>query len=160
MSLRHAPLLLILPLLAAACGSSAKNTATTTTSTAPLSQQQFVKAGNQVCIRSDQRIFKLGRLTRSPVGWAKTAAAARVGIKEMQAVKPPASAATTFNRMLDYGQQLVQAIQNVHDNLAKKKFTAAISAQFSAARLQDHVHAEAKLAGLTFCQQNLTNWPG
>jgi hypothetical protein len=35
----------------------------------------------------------------------------------------------------------------------------ASAAQFAAGRLQDRVHTSAKAAGLTFCQQPLTNWP-
>ena len=35
----------------------------------------------------------------------------------------------------------------------------AAAAQFAAAQLQDKVHQFAKMAGLTFCQQSLTNWP-
>jgi hypothetical protein len=162
--LRRASALLLLPALVAACGSSkspapATTAATTTVAAGTATQKQFVKAANAVCIRSDRRIYALGRLTRNPLGWEKTAAAGRTAVQEMQAVTPPAAEAATFNQMLNYAQQFVAAIQKVHDNLVAKKFDAAITAQFSAARLQDHVHSEAKLAGLTFCQQNLTNWP-
>jgi hypothetical protein len=146
-----------LPLLAAACGGGSKHAATTTSKA--LSESAFVQAGNQVCIRSDRRVFRLGRLTRDPAGWGKTAAAGRTGITEMKALTPPAGQQTEFDLMLTYAQGLVDAIQSVHDNLAKKKFDAAISAQFRAARFQDKTHAAAKTLGLTFCQQNLTNWP-
>jgi len=118
-----------------------------------------VQAGNQVCIRSDRRVYQIGRLTRDPAGWLKTANAGRVGIAEMKALTPPADKQTEFRLMLTYAQQLVDAIQSVHDHLANKQFDAAISAQFRAARLQDKTHAAAKNLGLTFCQQNLTNWP-
>lgn len=156
--LRRAPLLLALPLLAAACGS--KSTATgTTTATKHQTQANFVAEGNQVCIRSDRRVYQIGRLTRDPAGWLKTANAGRVGIAEMKALTPPADKQTEFRLMLTYAQQLVDAIQSVHDHLANKQFDAAISAQFRAARLQDKTHAAARNLGLTFCQQNLTNWP-
>jgi hypothetical protein len=156
--LRYA-VVLALPLLAAACGGGSKHAATTTTTSKALSESAFVQAGNQVCIRSDRRVFRLGRLTRDPAGWGKTAAAGRIGIAEMKALTPPADKQTEFNLMVAYAQGLVDAIQSVHDNLAKKKFDAAISAQFRAARFQDKTHAAAKTLGLTFCQQNLTNWP-
>jgi hypothetical protein len=166
-SLRRASALLVLPALVAACGSSKSPSTTSTPATttvaapsAPLTQSQFVSDANQVCIKADGRIYKLGRLTRNPLGWAKTAAAARLGITQMQAITPPAAKRTAFMQMLAYGRQFAASIQKVHDNLVAKKYDAAIAAQFAAARLQDHVHAEAKLAGLTFCQQNLTNWPG
>jgi hypothetical protein len=154
----------VLPALLAACGGS-KGAGTTTTTTAapapaPLNQSQFVKAANLVCIKSDSRIYKLGRLTRDPAGWAKTAAAARLGIAQMEAIPPPPAKRAAFEHMLAYARQFAVSIQKVHDGLVAKKYDAAISAQFAAARLQDHVHAQAKLAGLTFCQQNLTNWPG
>jgi len=166
-SVRPAPLVLLAPLLVAACGSSSSPaspsstpTQTSTQTSKVTSVAQFVAAANAVCIKSDRRIFKIGRLTRDPSGWAKTAAAARVGVSEMRAVTAPASRAAAFRLMLGYGQRLAQSIQTIHDELAKKHFNAAINAQFAAARLQDHVHSEAKLAGLTFCQQPLTNWPG
>jgi len=150
---------LALPLLAAACGGGSKHAATTTTGSKALSQAGFVQAGNQVCIRSDRRVYQIGRLTRDPAGWLKTANAGRVGLAEMKALTPPADKQTEFRLMLTYAQQLVDAIQSVHDHLANKQFDAAISAQFRAARLQDKTHAAAKNLGLTFCQQNLTNWP-
>lgn len=158
MSPRLAVAALALPLLASACGGGSKHAATTTT-TRTVSVQQFVQEGNQVCIRSDRRVYAIGTLTRDPAGWQKTAAAGRIGLAEMRALTPPAASAAQFKLMLSYGQQLVNAIQSVHDNLVKKKFNAAISAQFTAAGLQDKTHAAARALGLTFCQQNLTNWP-
>jgi hypothetical protein len=155
---RPAVLLLAVPLAAAACGGSSKS-AHTTTAQAHETQAEFVQAGNQVCIRSDRRVYRIGRLTRDPQGWAKTAAAGRVGLREMRSVTPSAESAAAYQLMLSYAQQLVAAIQRVHDNLVKKNYNTAISAQFAAARLQDKVHAQAKAAGLTFCQQSLTNWP-
>jgi len=151
---------LALPLLAAACGGGSKHGASTTTTEAKaLSPAAFVQAANQVCIRSDRRVYQLGRLSRDPAGWQKTAAAGRVGIAEMKSLTPPADMQAGFHLLLTYAQQLVDAIQSVHDNLAKKHYDAAISAQFRAARLQDKTHTAAKQLGLTFCQQNLTNWP-
>jgi hypothetical protein len=159
--LRFAVAALALPLLASACGGGgSKHAATTTTSTAPaLTQAQFVQQANQVCIRSDRRVYNIGRLTSAPAGWLKTANAGRVGIAEMKTLNPPAAQQAQFKLMLSYAQQLVDAIQAVHDHLAKKQVQQAISAQFRAARFQDKTHAAAKTLGLTFCQQNLTNWP-
>ena len=99
--MRRAPLILLLPLALAACGSSS-STSGTTTSAAPPSSADFVKAGNQVCIASDKRIFKIGRLSRDPRGWARTAEAAKTGVQEMRAVTPPAGKRTQFDKMLRY----------------------------------------------------------
>lgn len=160
MSSRRAAFLLTLPVLASACGGSKHTSSTTTASTTPaLTASQLVQAANQVCIRSDRRVYRIGRLSRDPVGWQQTADAGRIGIREMRALTPPAADAARFNLMLSYAQQLVNAIQAVHDNLVKKQYDKAISAQFRAARFQDKTHATAKQLGLTFCQQSLTNWP-
>jgi hypothetical protein len=121
--------------------------------------QAFVTAGNNVCMTADRRIVKLGRLTRNPVGWAKTAAEARMAIHEMEKVTPPPSRAKAYADMMRYAKVLTLSIQEVHDSLVKKNIDTAAAAQFAAAQSQDKVHEFAKAAGLTFCQQPLTNWP-
>lgn len=141
---------------ATACGGSKDAKTTSTTTGAP---QDYVTAGNQVCIRSDKRIFKIGRLSRDPKGWQRTADAARVAVREMKQVTPPADHNPAFQRMLRYGSALALSIQEVHDALVKSNLDVAAAAQFAAAQLQDKVHTAAKAAGLTFCQQPLTNWP-
>jgi hypothetical protein len=121
--------------------------------------QAFVTAANNVCMRADRQIVKLGRLTRDPKGWARTAAAARAAIGDMKTITPPAARARAFNAMLHFANALALSIQEVHDALVKKDIDTAAAAQFAAARVQDKVHETAKAAGLTFCQQPLTNWP-
>jgi type II secretory pathway component PulM len=143
----------------AACGSSKDAKTTTATTTVSTSMQAYVSAGNKVCMDSDKRIFKLGRLTRNPKGWAKTAAAARVAIAEMVKVKPPPERAAAFRQMLRFANALALSVQEVHDALVKSDLDTATAAQFAAAQIQDNVHTSAKAAGLTFCQQQLTNWP-
>jgi hypothetical protein len=155
-------LIVALALAVSACGSDTKHAATTTTSTTsttPVSVQAFVSAANGVCMAADRRIVKLGRLTRDPKGWQTTADAARVAVRQMRAVKPPPSKAQAFNQMLHYANALTLSIQEVHDSLVKKDIDTAAAAQFAAAQIQDKVHQAAKSAGLTFCQQPLTNWP-
>ena len=154
------PLLLLAVLALAACGGS-KDAKTTTTGTTTLStsMQAYVTAGNKVCMDSDKRIFKLGRLTRDPKGWAKTAAAARAAIGEMRKVTPPPERANAFKQMLRFASALALSVQEVHDALVKSDLDTATAAQFAAAQIQDNVHTSAKAAGLTFCQQQLTNWP-
>jgi hypothetical protein len=154
---RRLPLLVLLALAATACGGSKEtHTASTSTNSSP---QSFVSAGNQVCIRSDRRIFKIGRLSRDPKGWARTAAAARTAVLEMRRIVPPSDRAPAFRQMLRYANALALSIQEVHDSLVKSDLDTASAAQFAAAKIQDKVHSAAKALGLTFCQQPLTNWP-
>jgi hypothetical protein len=149
---------LTVPLLAAGCGSSSLK-ATTTVSAPPLTQKQFVSTANAICIKSDRRVFRLGRLSLLPEGWAKTAAAARQGVREMSVLHPPAARQAGFARMLRLGKQLAVGIQRVHDALAKKNYKAAQAAQLRATTADTAIHRQAKKLGLTFCQQLLTNWP-
>jgi hypothetical protein len=155
------PVLVLFAVALSACGGSgtdaAKRSATTDNSAS--SVQAFVTAGNNVCMAADQRVYKLGRLTRNPRGWARTAAEAREAIAEMQKVTPPPGRAQSFQLMMRYARGLALSIQEVHDALVKKNIDVAAAAQFAAASFQDKVHATAKSLGLTFCQQPLTNWP-
>jgi hypothetical protein len=151
-------LVLLLPLVAAACGSAHK--ADTTTSAPPLlTQQQFVSAANAVCIKSDRRVFRLGRLSLLPQGWAQTAAAARQGVTEMSALHPPAARQAGFAHLLTLSRQLATGIQRVHDALVKKNYKVAQAEQLKATKADTAIHLQAKKLGLTFCQQLLTNWP-
>ncbi len=156
--MRWLPPILIFALAVTACGSSKGAQTTSTAATSP-TLKAFVSAGNKVCMDSDKRIFKLGRLTRDPKGWGRTAAAARVAIAQMRHVKPPSAQATAFRRMIRYANALALSVQEVHDALVKSDLDTATAAQFAAAQIQDRVHTAAKTAGLTFCQQALTNWP-
>jgi hypothetical protein len=157
--LRLLSILILTVAVTTACGSSGKSSATTSTSTGATDTQSYVTAGNKVCIRSDSRIFKIGRLSRDPKGWQETAAVARSAVLEMRKVKPPPARAAAFSEMLHYGNALALAVQQVHDALVKSNLDTASAAQFAAAQIQDKVHKAAKAAGLTFCQQPLTNWP-
>jgi len=121
--------------------------------------QAYVAAGNKVCQDTDKRIMSLGRLSRNPKGWARTAAAARSGVLAMRHVSPPPERAQAFRQMLRYANALALSIQEVHNALVKKDIDTAAAAQLAAAQIQDKVHMAAKTAGLTFCQQGLTNWP-
>jgi hypothetical protein len=156
---RRLPLVLLFALAVSACGSSDSSKRSTTTTAATPSMQAFVTAGNNVCMAADKRIVKLGRLTRDPRGWARTAAEARMAVRQMQRVTPPPDRAKAFRLMVHYAGALALSIQEVHDSLVKKDIDTAAAAQFVAAKIQDKVHAAAKTAGLTFCQQPLTNWP-
>jgi hypothetical protein len=154
---RRLILLASLPLLVAACGGTSD--ASSRTTTAATTPSDYVTAGNKVCIASDKRIFKIGRLSRDPKGWARTAAAARTAVREMRTITPPAERRAAFARMLKFANALALTIQEAQLSLVKNDLDTAAAAQFAAGHLQDQVHTAAKQAGLTFCQQPLTNWP-
>ena len=155
--MRRALFVLHVPALLAGCGGS-KSAQTTPAKPRP-TQQQFVAAGNAVCVRSDRAIFRMGRLTLDPAGWARTAAAARRGVADMKRVTPPAAKDAAFQRLLALGQKLADGIQKVHDALAAKNYAKARDAQNAATDADTAIHRQAQRLGLTFCQQLLTNWP-
>ena len=146
-------------MLAAACGGGDSNSAQTTTAVQRPTQKQFVTAGNAVCIRSDRAIFRLGRLSLDPAGWAATAAAARRAVADMRRVTPPAGKDAAFQRLVTLGRQLADNIQKVHDALVKEDLAAARKEQNAATTADTAIHRQAQKLGLTFCQQLLTNWP-
>jgi hypothetical protein len=151
-------LVLALPLAATACGSGGSGSSS---SSAPprLTHEQFVAAANAVCLRSDRRVYRLGRLTLDPAGWAQTAAEARLGVADMARLRPPASAQPRFDRLLADGRRLASGIQKVHDALAKHDLGTARRWQLDATKADTAIHRRARTLGLTFCQQLLTNWP-
>lgn len=149
--------LALLPVVLAACGGS--STAKGTTTTPRQSAAEFVRAGNQVCIASDKRIFKIGRLSRDPKGWKRTADSARLAVTDMRALTPPADRVAAFGQMMKYANALALTIQEIHASLVKNDVSTAAAGQLAAGQLQDKVHQAARRAGLTFCQQALTNWP-
>jgi hypothetical protein len=154
---RRALLLLLVPTLLAACGGGSK-----TTKAPPAkrpTQKQFVSAANAVCIRSDRAVFRLGRLSFDPEGWARTAAAARRAVADMSRLTPPAGKDAAFRRLLTLGRQLADGVQKVHDALAHQDLIAARKAQNAATTADTAIHRQAQKLGLTFCQQLLTNWP-
>ena len=150
-------LVLALPLAVAACGGSSSSSAPTE---APrLTQKQFVTQANGVCMRSDRRVYRLGRLSLDPRGWAQTAAEARRGVAEMARLRPPLAAQPRFDRLLHEGRRLAGGIQKVHDALVKENLPTAQKWQLDATRADSGIHRLARALGLTFCQQLLTNWP-
>jgi hypothetical protein len=151
---RRLIVILLLPAALAACGSSDKPAAKPRPT-----QKQFVSAANAVCVRSDRAVYRLGRLSLDPAGWAKTAAAARTAVADMKTVTPPAGKDAAFAALIAEGQKLADGIQQVHDALAKKDYAKARTAQLRATNADTAIHKQAQKLGLTFCQQLLTNWP-
>jgi len=147
-------------MLAVACGGGGSSSQKTTTAAVKRpTQKQFVSAANAVCIRSDRAVFRIGSLSLDPAGWAKTAAAARRAIADMQRVTPPAGKDADFERLIMLGRRLEQGVQKVHDALANQDLTAAQKAQKTATAADTKIHRQAQKLGLTFCEQLLTNWP-
>jgi hypothetical protein len=154
--MRRLPILMLFALSVTACGSSKEATTTTSTSA---SVKAFVTAANKVCQDTDKQIMAIGRLSRNPRGWARTYETAKAGVIAMRNVTPPPSRARAFKLMLRYANALALTMQEVHNALVKNNIELAAAAQIAAARIQDKVHRQAQAAGLTFCQQPLTNWP-
>ncbi|HEV8459357.1 MAG TPA: hypothetical protein VGQ38_01495 [Gaiellaceae bacterium] len=150
--------LLALPLALAACGGSSSSTQTTTEKPR-LTAKQFVTQANQVCVNSDRRIYRIGRLSLDPSGWARTAAAARRGVADMKRLTPPEEKDAGFAKLVTQGTRLADGIQKVHDALVKKDYAEARKWQNDATVADTAIHRQAQKLGLTFCQQLLTNWP-
>jgi hypothetical protein len=149
--------LVLVPALTAACGGGSG--ASSAAEQPRLTQKEFVAAANQVCIRSDRRIFRVGALTSDPSGWKKTALAARKGIEEMRALRPPAAKQKQFNAMIASGRRLAEDVADVHRSLVENDFVKARAAQARAAVADSRIKRQAFALGLTFCEQLLTNWP-
>ena len=157
--MRRLPLLLAVPLALAACGGGSKSAQTTTAAAPRPTQKAFVSAANAVCVRSDRRIYRLGRLSLDPAGWGLTAAAARAGVADMRRLTAPVGKDAAFTRLVAEGRRLATGIQKVHDALAKKDYPAARKWQNDATIADTAIHRQAQKLCLTFCQQLLTNWP-
>jgi hypothetical protein len=159
--MRVAWFLLAVPVLAA-CGASsaAKTTLATTVTTMPrLTQKDFVAQGNLVCLHSDRRVFRLGTLSRNPVGWAKVAQAARIGIAEMKKLRPPLADQGRFDRLVALADRLAADVLRVRAALLAHAYGTAREVQSAATSVGARIHLQAQKLGLTFCQQLLTNWP-
>lgn len=152
-------LVLALPFVAAACGGGGDAASPPKSAPPRLTQKQFVSAANAVCMRSDRRVYRLGRLSLDPKGWARTAAEARRGLAEMKRVRPPLAEQPRFDHLLAEGARLASGIQKVHDALVKEDLPTAQKWQLDATEADTAIHREARKLGLTFCQQVLTNWP-
>jgi hypothetical protein len=152
-------LVLALPLLAAACGGSGGSETPAAKAPPRLTQAQFVAAANAVCLRSDRRVYRLGRLSLDPRGWARTAAEARRGVADMERLRPPLARQSGFDALLQEGRRLAAGIQKVHDALVEQDLPTARRWQLDATAADTAIHREAQKLGLTFCQQLLTNWP-
>ena len=142
-----------LPVLVAGCGgdSSPKETR--------LTQTQFVREGNGVCIRSDRRVYRIGDLSSNPGPWRETADAAEKGIEEMLELRPPAAKQKQFDSMITSARQLQRAVEDIYKALVADQPGKARAAQRRAVKADSVIKRKAHTLGLTFCEQLLTNWP-
>ena len=158
MAVRRIPLVAILTasLLSAGCGGDSKPK---TAEQPRLSQREFVRQGNQVCIDSDRRVYRIGSLGPNPTGWRDTADAAKEGVRDMVALRPPLAKQKQFDTMIASARQLERAITEVYRGLLADNPTKARAAQARAVRADSVIKRQAHGLGLTFCEQLLTNWP-
>jgi hypothetical protein len=159
--MRVAWLLLTVPVLAGCGASPAARTAPggAHPPSARLTLKAFTAEGNLVCLRSDRRVYRLGALSRNPVGWARVAQAARLGIVQMKKLRPPLADQPRFHHLIVLAERLADEIVDVHAALVSRSYAAARTDQATAKSLSTKIHAQAQKLGLTFCQQALTNWP-
>ena len=158
MAVRRIPLVAVAlaSVVLAGCGGDSKPNAA---EQPRLTQREFVRQGNQVCIDSDRRIYRIGSLGPNPTGWKDTSKAAKQGIRDMLALRPPAAKQKQFDAMMESARELERAIEDVYKNLVANKPEPARAAQARAVRADSIVKRRAHGLGLTFCEQLLTNWP-
>ena len=156
MSVRRIPLfaIVLLPVLVAGCGGDSKSS-----DESRLTQTQFVREGNAVCIRSDRRVFRIGDLGPNPTPWRETSNAAKKGIDEMAALRPPLAKQKQFDSMIASARELQRAVSDVYTQLVANDPDKARAAQRRAVEADSLIKRKAHSLGLTFCEQLLTNWP-
>jgi hypothetical protein len=150
---RRALPVLLVPVLLTGCSGDKRQ------ERARLTQAEFVQQANQVCIRSDRRVFRLGQLSTDPRGWDRTVKLAGSAIAEMSRLRPPEDRQKQFDTMLATAQKLKRQIAHVRDELKKKAYRQAQVAQYRATEYDTRIKKLAERLGLTFCEQLLTNWP-
>jgi len=143
-------------LLTAGCGGDSKPEAA---EQPRLTQREFVRQGNKVCIDSDRRVYRIGSLGPNPTGWRQTSEAAKQGIRDMLELRPPLAKQKQFDAMIASARQLERAITEVYKGLLADNPVKARAAQARAVRADSIVKRQAHGLGLTFCEQLLTNWP-
>ena len=155
---RIVPVAILVPLLVGGCGGDSDG-GSARAQQPRLTQKQFVEQGNQVCIDSDRRIFRIGGLGSNPTPWRRTRDAAQTAIDEMARLRPPAAKQKRFDSMLASARTLQRAISDVYEGLVGNKYERAQAAQARAVRADTEIKRKAHGLGLTFCEQLLTNWP-
>jgi predicted outer membrane protein len=158
----------LLPLVAAAvagttlagCGGGDDKSTTTTAVSRPLTHQQLVARGNQVCIDTDRAVQRLGHpSSREPSYWNKLIPLSEAALGEMAALKPPAKDKANFAKMMKLARQEVDAIKKIRDAIAKGKLEEAGRNLRIATALDTKVKFAARDVGFGFCSQLLSNWP-
>ena len=156
----------LLPLVTAAvaatvlagCGGG-KDAATTTTAAPPLTHQQLISRGNQVCIDTDRAVTKLGQPVWNPDYWSKYVPISEQALKNMDALRPSQKDKAGFDQMMKLARQEVGAISDIRDLVQAGKLNQAQNKVRVATSLDTQVKFAARDVGFGFCSQLLSNWP-
>jgi hypothetical protein len=159
----------LLPLVAAVvagtavagCGGGGDDkAATTATVSRPLTHQQLISRGNQVCIDTDRAVQRLGQPTsREPTYWNKLIPLSEEALAKMARLRPPAKDKAGVAEMMKLARQEVDAIKKIRDAIAKGKLADAGQNLRIATALDTKVKFAARDLGFGFCSQLLSNWP-
>jgi hypothetical protein len=141
----------------AGCGGDGGKT--TTAAARPLTHQQLISRGNQVCIDTDRAVQKLGHPTRNTGYWNKLIPLAESALDEMAQLRPPARDRPKFDEMMRLARQEVDAIKQIRDAIGDGKIARAGQRLRTATALDTKVKFAARDVGFGFCSQLLSNWP-
>jgi hypothetical protein len=142
----------------AGCGGDGKDAATTTKA-APLTHQQLISRGNQVCIDTDRAVQQLGQPVWNGDYWGKYVPLSEDALKKMDALTPPAKDKARFDEMMRFARQEVDAIADIRDLVNSGKLGQAQTKVRVATSLDTKVKFAARDVGFGFCSQLLSNWP-
>jgi hypothetical protein len=145
----------------AGCGGGGDDKAATTTAVSPpLTHQQLISRGNQVCIDTDRAVQRLGQPTsREPAYWNKLIPLSEDALAKMARLRPPAKDKAGVAEMMKLARQEVDAIKKIRDAIAKGKIADAGQNLRIATALDTKVKFAARDVGFGFCSQLLSNWP-
>lgn len=127
--------------------------------TRSLTHRQLVSRGNQICIKTDRAVQRLGQATRNASYWNRLIPISKGALTQMSALTPPRADRADFDRMMQVARREVAALTKVRNHLRKAE-TAGARTQFGlAATLDTRVKSAAKDVGFDFCSQPVSNWP-
>jgi len=142
----------------AGCGGDGKD-ATTTTQAGPLTHQQLISRGNQICIDTDRAVQQLGQPVWNGDYWGKYVPLSEDALKKMGALTPPTKDKERFDEMMRFARREVDAIAEIRDLVNAGKLGRAQTKVRVATSLDTKVKFAARDVGFGFCSQLLSNWP-
>ena len=143
----------------AGCGGDSKKAVTTSTAAPPLTHQQLISRGNQVCIDTDRAVTQLGQPVWNGDYWGKYVPLSQDALKKMDALTPPAKDRAGFDQMMQLARQEVAAIADIRDLVNAGKLSQAQTKVRVATALDTKVKFAARDIGFGFCSLLLSNWP-